>query len=344
MDASRGCLGCGGTFPSTALACPGCGRLVHAATLKRLVATADEAKTNGDRTGELGPLREALALLPQNTRQHQLLSERVTQLSEQLAGETGEAGRQATPAPSWAKRLGPLGVVLLALWKVKFLVLGVLSKGKLLLVGLTNASTFFSMLLAMGTYWALFGWKFGVGLIASIYVHEMGHVAALRRFGLPASAPMFIPGVGAFVRLQSRPATPVEDARVGLAGPMWGTVAAMVCWALSVWFGGASSSLRAIAQAGAFINLLNLLPIWQFDGSRAFSALNNRQRWLVALAFGGAWVLTQQGLVLVLAGVAGVRAARRDPNIPGDLPTLVRFVVLIVILAILWVVSGTAPR
>src|SRR5439155_143942 len=83
------------------------------------------------------------------------------------------------------------------------------------LLGLTKASTLFTMLLSAGVYWAAWGWKFALGVVLSIYVHEMGHVQALQRYGIKATAPMFIPGVGAVVRLKQYPASP-RDARVGL--------------------------------------------------------------------------------------------------------------------------------
>ena len=77
------------------------------------------------------------------------------------------------------------------------LALFLLTKGKLLLFGLSKGTTFLSMLAALGVYWTLWGWKFALGFVLSIYVHEMGHVAAMKRFGLAATAPMFIPGFGA---------------------------------------------------------------------------------------------------------------------------------------------------
>ena len=111
-------------------------------------------------------------------------------------------------------------------------------------------STVFSMLLSFGVYWTTFGPWFALGLIGSIYVHEMGHVAALMRYGIPASAPMFIPGVGAFVRMHRAPLTPVEDARVGLAGPIWGTAAALAAFGIAQLIG--SPLWMAIAHTGAF--------------------------------------------------------------------------------------------
>jgi len=93
-----------------------------------------------------------------------------------------------------------------------------LTKAKFLLLGLTKLSTLGSMLAFLGVYWSMFGWKFALGFVLCIYVHEMGHVAELRRFGIAASAPMFIPGLGAFVSLKQLPANVMQDSRVGWPG------------------------------------------------------------------------------------------------------------------------------
>jgi Zn-dependent protease len=118
-----------------------------------------------------------------------------------------------------SKKAAGIGTVGVLLAKFKWVILGLLGKGKVLLVGLAQAKTFLSMGIALAVYASFYGWRFGLGLIASIYVHEMGHVVWLRRYGIAATAPMFIPGFGAFVRLKQHPATVGEDARVGLAGP-----------------------------------------------------------------------------------------------------------------------------
>ena len=101
------------------------------------------------------------------------------------------------------------------------------SKLKFLLLGLTKASTLLSMFGFFGVYWSTYGWPLALGLVVSIYIHEMGHVAMLRRLGIDAGAPLFIPGVGAFVMLKQRIADPLTDAKIGLAGPVWGLGAAL---------------------------------------------------------------------------------------------------------------------
>jgi hypothetical protein len=99
-----------------------------------------------------------------------------------------------------------------------------LGKAKFLLLGMTKLPTLLSAVAAFGVYWTVWGWKFALGLVASMYVHDMGHVFALRRYGIRATAPMFVPGLGAFVCMEQYPKSQREDARVGLAGSDVGTV------------------------------------------------------------------------------------------------------------------------
>src|ERR1051326_5804830 len=120
--------------------------------------------------------------------------------------------RQFAPAPDpsphrnpWGGRFAKIGAGGVAAWKFKTILLLGLTKGKLLLLGLTKMSTLLSMLAMFGTYWFAYGWPFAAGLVLSIYVHEMGHVIALRRYNIAATAPMFIPFFGAFVRMKQYP-------------------------------------------------------------------------------------------------------------------------------------------
>jgi Zn-dependent protease len=189
------------------------------------------------------------------------------------------------------------------------------------------------MLLSFGVYWTMYGWKFAAGLIACIYVHEMGHVAALKRFGIPATAPMFIPGFGALVRLRQYPATPGEDARTGLAGPLWGLGATIICalmWALT-----GIATWAAIAKVSAWLNLFNLLPIWQLDGGRGFRALNKTQRWIVAVAAAGLFAVAGDGILLIIALAAVYRAFAADGPAEGDAPMLWLYIGLLAALSAL---------
>ena len=105
-----------------------------------------------------------------------------------------------------------------------------LTKAKFVLLGLTKLNTLLSMMAFFAVYWTMFGWKFALGFVLAIYIHEMGHVVALRKYGIAASAPMFVPFLGAFVRMRQYPANVGQDARVGLAGPIWGLGASVVAW------------------------------------------------------------------------------------------------------------------
>jgi Zn-dependent protease len=207
----------------------------------------------------------------------------------------------------------------------------VLSKAKLLLLGLTKLSTLSSLLLFLGIYWQLWGWPFALGFVFSIYVHEMGHVAALARYGIAASAPMFIPGLGAFVRLKQYPADVRQDARVGLAGPVWGLGAALVAY--GAFLMTHAPMWGAIAQTGGYLNLFNLIPVWQLDGGRGFRSLSRPERWLTAGALGATWLVTHQGLLILLAAAAVYRALRTDAPRERDWQTLACYVGLIIALS-----------
>jgi len=325
------CIQCGGDVAPALYACPACHALVHAGRLRELAGLADAAVGRGETPLAVDYWNQALALLPPDSRQHEVVARRIQDLSRQ----------QEAHRPNWrtlGTGGGAIGGAALLLWKLKAVVLFALTKGKLLLLGVTNATTLFSMLASFGVYWAAFGWTFAAGLVASIYVHEMGHVAALRRLGIAATAPMFIPGVGAFVRLRGRVFSPIDDARIGLAGPIWGTAAAVASWLVAVAGGGAF--WLATAHVSAWLNLFNLLPIWQLDGSRAFHPMTRTERLLVALLFTGAFFLTREGLFVLLAIVSAVRAFESNRGVEGDWNGTARLAAVVVILAALCTVKA----
>jgi len=315
------CVQCGTGLAPNRLSCPVCHSLVHAAELKRLASAAGAAAASGDLAAEVASWRQALPLLPAGSRQFEQISTKVAELSRRL-----EASPDAPPGEKGSgwKQGGVLGTLGL-------LAVSLLSKGKLLLMGFANAGTVLSMALSLGVYWTAFGWPFAVGLILSIYVHEMGHVAALRRLGIRASLPMFLPGIGAVVRLQQHPASPSEDARIGLAGPLWGMGAAIAAYL--AYLGGGWPLLAAIARWGAWINLFNLLPFWQLDGGRAFRALSRPQRIVAALAMAALWVWTREGMLILLLLVAAVRIFGKDATAEGDRTAVFQYLLLLVVLA-----------
>jgi Zn-dependent protease len=188
------------------------------------------------------------------------------------------------------------------------------------------------MVLSLGVYWAAWGWKFALGLIGSIYVHEMGHVAALNRYGIKASAPMFIPGVGAFITAKQPLHNEREEAMVGLMGPVWGLGAALVAFA--VWRMTAMPFWGVIAKVGAWINLFNLTPFWQLDGAHGFRAMTRAHRVVAVLAIATALLLTHEGLLWLLLIAAVATLFAREAQEP-DRRAVMLYVALIATLATL---------
>lgn len=330
------CPSCGSQVAAALLSCPNCRRLVHAEQLKVLSAAAREAEET-DPKRALEQWSEALGLLPAGSKQHGVVAGKIASLEQRLGPEAPAkiarraSGEHKGPGKKLLGGLGAAGALGLLLWKFKFILVFVLGKIKFLALGLTKASTFFSMFLALGVYWAAFGWKFAVGLVVSIYIHEMGHVASLRRHGIRASAPMFIPGLGAVVRLKDYPKSPGEDARVGLAGPLWGLGAAL--GAYLVYLTAGWPAWGAIARVGAWINLFNLLPAWQLDGGRAFRALSKTERWIACAAMLLAWTLTAEGMLLLLLVVGGAATLFGKAAATPDRGALARYLLLVAALS-----------
>jgi Zn-dependent protease len=210
--------------------------------------------------------------------------------------------------------------------------LGLLAVGKLkfLLLGLGKLSTFTSMFGFIAVYWSIYGWPLAAGLAGSIYVHEMGHVAVLRRLGIRADAPLFIPGVGALVMLREQVTDPIVNARIGLAGPVWGLGAAVASWAVHAVTG--APIWRAIAELTGFMNLFNLIPIWQLDGSRGFDALSGSERVFILGAIGLTLAVTDLGVLWILGAVAVYRTFASPPG-PGHPPTTFTFAALVAMLS-----------
>jgi Zn-dependent protease len=160
--------------------------------------------------------------------------------------------------------LAPLAAVGLLLAKVKGLALLIL---KVKFVG-----TALTMLVSIGAYALLFPVWFAVGIVVLIWVHEMGHVLQLRREGIPASAPMFIPFLGAFVAMKQMPKDALTEARVGLAGPVLGTLGGLAT--LGLYAATREPLFLGLAYFNFIINLFNLAPMLPLDGGRAVGAMS----------------------------------------------------------------------
>ena len=179
--------------------------------------------------------------------------------------------------PRWRRLLGPIGVAALILFKLAAKLKALL----LLLPKVKLLTTSGSMLVSIGAYSLIWGWRFAAGFVLLLLVHELGHVIQLRREGIKASAPMFIPFLGAVVAAKSLGDNALAEARVGLAGPILGTLgtAALVPVAIAT----DSDFLRALAFTGFFLNLFNLAPVLPLDGGRAMAAM---APWMWFVGFG----------------------------------------------------------
>ena len=195
--------------------------------------------------------------------------------------------------------LAPLVVVIGAIFKFGFAIL-----------------KFFGIFLAVGGYALIWGWRFAVGVVLLILAHELGHYVEARRSGLDPQLPVFIPFLGAYVALRNMRFDPWVNARVSLAGPVAGGVAAAACLAVAVSID--SDLMRALAYAGFLLNLINLAPIAILDGAHILRS------WRVLRAGGGrrnpadarrlAAVVAVASLLTVAALVLGMVAA----HVPQD--------------------------
>jgi len=177
------------------------------------------------------------------------------------------------------EKLTAAAAALVALFAKLKAVLLLLPKIKLL-------STAGTALVSVAAYSLLWGWEFALGFVALLFVHEMGHVVALRREGIRASAPMFIPFMGAVVWARSLGDNALAEARVGLAGPVFGSLAAGAVAIVGLVTN--TPFLEALGYVGLFLNLFNLLPVVPLDGGRAMAAMSP---WMWFLGFGALVVL-----------------------------------------------------
>ena len=303
------CRVCSHYLTPGTLECPECGTLVYGPHVAQIAQTAQALEQESRWDEARATWTAALAWLPAGTAPAGDVLARVETIDARAkAAEDSKA--------KWTKRLGPLAPVVLLLAKLKG-ALFLLFKLKFLL-------GFFAF---FGLYWALFGWRFGLGFTLSILVHEMGHYVAVRRRGLKADLPVFLPGLGAYVRWYNM-GVPVEGlASIALAGPLFGLAAALLCLGLYKLTGG--PVYLALAHTGAFINLLNLIPVLGLDGAQATYALSRLQRGLVLVSAVVLFALMQQYTFLFLAAGMTWRMFTNDVPEKAGSRTMVYFLLLL---------------
>jgi Zn-dependent protease len=229
--------------------------------------------------------------------------ERLRQLEEQKRAQAAAAaaaasGATADAAAAPSRNRGPVvgGLVAAGLlaWKLKSL---------LFLAKFAKfATTGFTMILMVLVYARFYGAGFAVGLVLLILIHELGHGYAAKRVGLDVGAPVFIPFFGAFIALKEKPKSTWQDFVIGAGGPLFGSLGGVACVAASFFFtGDLSGLLLAVGYFALMMNLFNLIPFWQLDGSRMMGPVSLN--------------LAAAGTVLLLAvvGVGTVRAAHVNP-------------------------------
>lgn len=294
----RNCTRCASELAPGSLVCSKCHALVHSDELDRL---ASEAKAL-EAKGELRHARErwfaGLHLLPHTSKQYYWIKDQIRRL--EAAGT--EAQIPESSENKWAKRLGPVGPIAI-----------LLAKAKTVLLALFKLKFLLSFAAFIGIYWAAWGMKFGIGFAVLILLHEMGHFVDIKRRGLPAEMPVFLPGLGAYVRWQAL-GVPLETrAAISLAGPLAGFFVALACAAL--WWQTGSPLWAALARVGAVLNLLNLIPLWILDGGQAVLALSKMERAILLVACLALWLVLGENMFFLVA-----LGAAYQVFFAGDLP------------------------
>jgi Zn-dependent protease len=207
--------------------------------------------------------------------------------------------------------LGWLGSAALAVWAV-------VKYGLIFAFKIPALATLATALVSFGAYSLLYGGWFAGALIVMIFVHEMGHVLEIRRQGMRATAPIFIPLLGAAIFQRQHPTNALKQAQIGIAGPIAGTIGATVAWVL--YTSTQNPVFLLAASIGFFLNLLNLIPIWQLDGAWVLAPVSP---WfqvvglaMIALAV---FVFHFASFLLIIIGLLGIqtlRAGFRNANNP----------------------------
>jgi len=203
----------------------------------------------------------------------------------------------------------PIAALGFLLWKLKF-VFAAVFKFKLFTVA-------GSMLVSIAAYALLWGWQFAAGFVLLLLVHETGHVLEAKRQGLPASAPMFIPFLGALITLKQMPENAWNEAKVAIAGPVIGGLGAAAVWGIGEAID--SELLVALAFTGFFLNLFNLAPISPLDGGRIVAAIHPAL-WLAGLAvLLGLTIVAPNPILILILVLGGLESWRRwqHRNEPG---------------------------
>lgn len=297
----RNCKQCAYELGPEALACSQCLTLVHADKLAELSTQAKLLEEKGEirQAGELW--LECLPLLPRAAKQAEWVKDHVRQLSSH-ADAAGLAPIASVGAESnWLKNLRPL-------W------------------------TLIPFILVYSQIYKEFGIWFGVGFALLILVHEMGHFIDIKRRGLPADMPVFLPGLGAYVRWRALGVSLETRAAVSLAGPAAGLIGSLVCWA--IWLKTGDGLWAGLARASAWLNILNLVPVWVLDGGQAVLSLSWWERFALFVVGCALLGVFHERLFILVAGGALVRLFTKDVPERGSVGITFYFAAVMIFLAL----------
>jgi len=297
--------------------------MVHAQRLEELAASARAHEERRELVAAHSDWQAALDLIPADSSQAAWVRAKLAELFHAIRNEAAKSD-----APAWTRKLGPFAPLAL-----------LLLKGKLFL-SLLKLKFLLSFAGFAAIYWALYGAKFGIGLAVLILVHELGHFVAVKRRGLAADLPMFLPGFGAYVRWTAVGVTADTRALVSLAGPLAGALGAAFCALL--WMQTEERLWIGLASFSAFINLMNLIPVWTLDGGQAMVAINRAGRICIAIAGVLFAAFFSQPLMLLVVGGAVYRAS--DKTLAPDMaPSYGVTAYFVILLAALGYLASLAP-
>lgn len=219
---------------------------------------------------------------------------------------------QLVPAPK--SRWGTVGAI-----ATGAAVLAGKTKYVLVALKLTKMTPLISMMVTSFAYSFVFGWPYAIGMVGQMLLHESGHAAVMRYYGIPFSPMVFIPFMGAAVSMKDAPRNAYEEAMIAFGGPVIGTAAAASLAVIGAVWG--SPMLVALADFGLMINLFNLLPIGSLDGGRIASALSP---WLNVVGLMGGGLLLYTGsmsnpifYLIMLAGTYTTVMRFVNPPLPA---------------------------
>jgi Zn-dependent protease len=297
---------------------------VHQQELERLSESARSFEQNQQIQRAKEDWSKALDLLPADS----LQSEWIRKHLQQLSLSHMDPGQAKTKNP-WISRLGPFAAIIALLLK---------GKG---LFAIFNLKFLVSLVAFGAFYLKAYGVSFGLGFVALIVIHEMGHFVDIRLRGLPADMPVFLPGLGAYVRWQGMGVTRETSAAVSLSGPLAGCLAIGACAVL--WKFTGNDLWAGLLRAGGMLNLLNLIPVWVLDGSKGADVLDKSERWILLIACVVLWILFSQGIFFFVAAGFAYRLYTKDiPETPNRFMTLYYLSLLAFSCFLLWTLPNPA--